>query len=65
VPAGLPPRARLGRAVHPEVDLPTLERWNADWRSDPDARGPVPTDPLEAWNARGRELFAAFVHTIA
>jgi hypothetical protein len=49
---------------HPEVDRPTLERWNADWRADPDASGPVPTDPLEAWNARGRELFAAFVHTI-
>jgi GMP synthase (glutamine-hydrolysing) len=63
--AACPQAFRHGRAwgvqFHPEVDRPTLERWNASWREDPDAAGPVATGPLEAWNARGRRLFDAFV----
>jgi GMP synthase-like glutamine amidotransferase len=66
--AACPQAFRRGRVrgvqFHPEVDRSTLERWNAGWRSDPDAGGPVPTEPLPAWNAAGRRLFAAFVHTL-
>ena len=50
-----------GVQFHPEVDRPTLERWNAGWRNDPSATGPVDLGPLERWHDQGRALFGAFL----
>jgi GMP synthase-like glutamine amidotransferase len=52
---------RWGVQFHPEVDRATLDGWNAMWDTDPDATGPIAPEPLDAWSALGRELFASFL----
>jgi GMP synthase (glutamine-hydrolysing) len=72
--AACPQAFRHGRCVgvqfHPEVDRPTLSRWIASYRNDPDAvaRGFDPEharremdERLSGWNDQGRRLFAAFL----
>jgi GMP synthase (glutamine-hydrolysing) len=59
-----------GVQFHPEVDAPTLARWNATYRDDPSAIA-MGFDPdvaqralqerLPGWNDLGRRLFGAFV----
>jgi GMP synthase-like glutamine amidotransferase len=69
-----PQAFRHGRAwavqFHPEVDRATLARWVDGWDKDPDAvaQGFDPARQhaelearIDGWNARGRNLFAAFV----
>ena len=63
-----------GVQFHPETDEPTLHRWIAEHRNDPDAvaQGFAPSvalaeagERLPAWQALGRRLFAAWAKAAA